>query len=95
MLSIGNNRPEVCAANLLQITRGEVPYERVKGLNSALIDSPVSVSAGAVATDAEWLLKTFEPRIQSDSIDINATLDAVGEYGINARIVKRGDADNG
>jgi phage baseplate assembly protein W len=89
MLASGNGRPEVCAVNLLQITRGEVPYERIKGLNTALIDRPSEIAAGAVAADAEWVLNTYEPRIQSGGIDIDATLSAVGNFGIGANIVKR------
>ena len=40
MRASGNGRPEQCAANLLKITRGEVPYDRLKGLGTSAIDGP-------------------------------------------------------
>ena len=62
MRASGNGRPEVCAANLLRISRGEVPFDRVRGLDAALIDAPVSRFSDAAA-DAEWVLSTYEPRV--------------------------------
>ena len=90
MLASGNGRPEVCALNLLRTTRGEVPYERIKGRAGALVDSPAGAAGtDAVIADAEWVLRTYEPRVQSDSIDIDATLSAIGDFGISANIVRR------
>ena len=92
MLSHGNSRPEVCARNLLLITRGEVPYDRIKGRDGSLIDSPSSSARGSVIADAEWLLATYEPRVKPGGIDIDATLSAIGDFGINANIVRREDS---
>ena len=88
MKSAGNGAPEQCAVNLLLITRGEVPYDRIKGRDGSLTDSPASF-AGETETDAEWLLETFEPRIDVDGVDIDNTLASVGEFGLNARIKTR------
>lgn len=59
MRASGNGSPEVCAANLLRIVRGEVAYDRVRGVDGTLIDKP-NATDEAVA-DAEWVLETFEP----------------------------------
>ena len=40
MRASGNGSPEVCAANLLRIVRGEVAYDRVRGVDGTLIDKP-------------------------------------------------------
>lgn len=61
--SRGNGAPEVCANNLMQIVRGEVPYERVKGLDPRLIDRPLPSAKVDVEQDAEWLISTYEPRV--------------------------------
>ena len=61
MRASGNGSPEVCAANLLRIVRGEVAYDRVRGVDGTLIDKP-NATDEAVA-DAEWVLETFEPRV--------------------------------
>ena len=39
MRASGNGSPEVCAANLLRIVRGEVAYDRVRGVDGTLIDN--------------------------------------------------------
>ena len=33
MKASGNGAPEICVQNLLKTIRGEVPYERIKGLS--------------------------------------------------------------
>ena len=53
MRASGNGSPEVCAANLLRIVRGEVAYDRVRGVDGTLIDKP-NATDEAVA-DAEWV----------------------------------------
>jgi len=59
MKAHGNGTPETCASNLLRIVRGEVPYDRVRGRDGALVDQPNAIDE-AVA-DAEWVLETYEP----------------------------------
>jgi len=93
----GNSRPELCAANLLRITRGEVPYERTKGLSIANIDSPATSARSDTAADAAWLLENYEPRIDVDSVDIEALTTITGDFLLNAGITinhaKEGDAN--
>ena len=40
MKASGNAAPETCVQNLLKTIRGEVPYERIKGIDRTLIDRP-------------------------------------------------------
>ena len=61
MRAQGNGLPQVCAANLLRTVRGEVAYDRLRGRDGALIDQPNATDAAAA--DAEWVLETYEPRV--------------------------------
>lgn len=97
MKAKGNSRPELCAANLLRIARGEVPYERTKGLSIANIDSPATTAGSDAAADAAWLLENFEPRIDVDSVNIGSIATITGDFLLNAGITinhaKEGDAN--
>ena len=66
MKAHGNGNPETCASNLLRIVRGEVPYDRVRGRDGALVDQPNATDEAAA--DAEWVLETYEPRVNAESI---------------------------
>ena len=44
MRASGNGAPQLCANNLLQLVRGEVPYERVKGLDPRIVGQPITVA---------------------------------------------------
>lgn len=85
MMATGNGAPRVCANNLLQITRGEVPFERVKGLDPRMIDRPLGIAEAEIQQDAEWLLETYEPRVEVNAINI-APSDASGGFAITADI---------
>ena len=93
MKATGNGNPEQCAVNLLRITRGEVPYDRIKGRDAALVDMPSTSAAREAEADAEWLIETYEPRMKVESIDISSTLANVGEFGVNANITARKEED--
>ena len=83
MLGSGNGEPQTCAENLLKTPRFSVPYERIKGIDGSLIDSPAATAGDDMIADAEWLLETYEPRVQVNSIEANET-DGVGDFGIVA-----------
>ena len=53
MLAKGNGTPIQCVQNLLSIIRGEVPFERVKGLDARLIDQSHIEDIMIVATESE------------------------------------------
>lgn len=69
MRAYGNGDPHICAQNLLQTWRGEVPYDRLKGIDTTLIDRPIGVARPAMEADANWVIKTYEPRVTpSDAV---------------------------
>ena len=45
MKASGNGAPEICVQNLLKTIRGEVPYERITGIDRTLIDSDSDLKA--------------------------------------------------
>lgn len=84
MRKTGNGLPELCANNLLRIRRGEVAYERVKGIDGSLIDMPSEEAKDDAAEDAERQIEIFEPRIEVDSIETIGENDAGSfEFDIN------------
>lgn len=87
MLSGGNGNAAVCARNLLAITRGEVPYDRIRGLSSVPIDGPAISSVDDLQQDAEWMVKTYEPRVTVQSIEVTQDDAAGGVYRVTANIV--------
>ena len=84
MLSSGNGEPQTCVGNLLRLVRGEVPYERLKGLDPKLIDSPASTAANDLRADAQWLIENYEPRVNLSSVELDAELAKSGHFKINA-----------
>lgn len=89
MKAKGNGTPQVCINNLLQLFRGEVPYERVKGLDPRLVDMPAAVSSGHLRQDADWLIDTYEPRAQIKSITVTQTDAVNGGFSVVADIESR------
>jgi len=87
MKSHGNGTPEVCASNLLRIVRGEVPYDRVKGRDGALIDQP-NATDEALA-DAEWVLENYEPRVVIESSEADTDEAINGDFPLRFNIVRK------
>lgn len=87
MKSAGNGIPEQCVAGLLQIVRGEVPFQRLKGLDRSLIERPSSTVAPLLEADAEWLIETYEPRVALEDINITNLLAASGNFGLHAEVI--------
>ena len=86
MQAHGNGNPETCASNLLQTIRGEVPYDRVRGRDGALIDQPDA--ADEAAADVEWLLQTYEPRVDAEALAADADARA-GDFDTIVDITRR------
>ena len=95
MKASGNGDIKICVGNLLRIVRGEVPYERVKGLDPRMIDKPTATVQPAVREDAEWLLETYEPRAAVESINVTPSEGVAGGLLITANITGEGEANNG
>lgn len=91
MKAHGNGTPETCASNLLRIVRGEIPYDRVRGRNSALVDRPNATDEAAA--DAEWVLETYEPRVDVESVnEALAAVDA-GDFDTLVNIKRKEDTE--
>ena len=87
MRANGNGYPQICVQNLLQLWRGECPYERVKGLDPRLIDQPAEIVAPEIMQEAEWLIETYEPRVTVDAIRIEEKQDGTsGGFVVTADV---------
>ena len=82
MKASGNGAPEICVQNLLKTIRGEVPYERIKGIDRTLIDKPSETAA----TDLEFLVEPYEPRVQLSDSDLKALTAQAGDFELRASI---------
>ena len=77
MKASGNRAPEICVQNLLKTIRGEVPYERIK---------PSETAATDLAADVEFLVETYEPRVQLSDSDLKALTAQAGDFELRASI---------
>ena len=82
MKASGNGEPMQCVANLLRITRGECPYDRIKGIDPTLIDQPTEIVAPLMQAEAKWLIETYEPRVNADDVDISAITSQNGSFAL-------------
>ena len=89
MRATGNGAPQVCVNNLLRLFRGEVPYERVKGLDPRIIDRPISAADTQLHQDADWLVETYEPRAEIKTISMAQEDTATGGFIVTADIVEK------
>lgn len=86
MKASGNGTPQTCVQNLLKTTRGEVPYERIKGIDRSLIDQPSETAASELAAEVEFVVETYEPRVKFTDVELVALAAEVGGFEINASI---------
>lgn len=91
MRAHNNGTPSQCANNLLKITRGEVPYERIKGLDPRMVDRPILTADLLLRQDADWLIETYEPRAEIKALRIVPSDSASGGYSIIADIEEKGE----
>ena len=83
MKSSGNGNPRTCAENLLKCNRGEIPYERIKGLDAAIIHTPSVEATRRLMQDADWLVSTYEPRVDVNAIDVAPEDGVNGKYSVS------------
>lgn len=93
MLSKGNSDAAVCANNLLKISRGEVPYERLKGVSFSQLDGPITTAGQNLVDDAEWMLSIYEPRAKSE-VKLIPDDAQNGQFTIQATISTKGATDS-
>lgn len=80
MLSIGNGTPQVCVFNLMRLWQGEVPYDRLRGMNPDLIDKNTPQFSAEAVNNAAWLIETYEPRVSLS--DANTVTDKENDVEI-------------
>lgn len=91
MRAKGNGAPQVCVNNLLLLHRGEVPYERVKGLDPRMYGKPFITADTQLRQDADWLIDTYEPRASIKAITVTRSDTANGSFIITAELEERGE----
>lgn len=84
MIKKGNGSPIICAQNLLKTYRGEVPYSRMKGLPSSIIDL-TSTSKDEIETVAQKVVKMYEPRAPIVSVNMSE-ITADGDFSLGVNI---------
>ena len=86
MLASGNGNKKICVNNLLSIVRGEVPYDRLRGLDARIIDKPSGEADDELCQDAMWVLETYEPRAEIQQIQVTQDDAANGQFSVSAQI---------
>lgn len=86
MKSNGNGEVSTCVQNLLAIVRGEVPYDRLRGLDPRVIDKPAGEAAAEAIEDAEWMLGVYEPRAVVQDINVETDDASGGSFTVTAKI---------
>lgn len=61
-------------------------YERIKGIDRTLIDKPSETAATDLAADVEFLVETYEPRVQLSDSDLKAMTAQAGDFELRASI---------
>ena len=84
MKSSGNGNVAQCVANLIATYQGEVPYQRLKGMDPSLIDENIITSEPKIKNHATWLIENFEERATVN--DINVSINEFGTVQIEPDI---------
>ena len=90
MVKSGNGSPPRCVYNILRTWRGEVPYERLKGLDPRHIGKPASTEIVELMADIEWNIETYEPRVDVSRINLRevaANVTANGDFDVITRLI--------
>ena len=85
MKASGNGDKAVCVQNLLAIVRGEVCFDRLRGLDPRIVDRPAGEAVDDAVNDARWELRTYEPRAVVENITAYRDGDP-GDFRVNAEI---------
>lgn len=84
MKSSGNGMPQNCMQNLLRMTRGEVRFDILRGMESTIIDLPETFAMAKAQTGAYWLASNYEPRIAFDGTELVRMIEA-GEFELTVK----------
>ena len=94
MLKSGNGEPKKCVENLVSIVRGEVPFDRVRGIDARIIDSPSTEAAQDFEQEARWNIETYEPRANADRTEITVNETGSGGFMLSIDISEDIDEEN-
>lgn len=86
MLSAGNGNATVCVNNLVRISRGEVPFDRIKGVRLAELTGKTLAEKDDLADDIKWMVKTYEPRIDVDSVEVTVSDAQNGQASVTVSV---------
>lgn len=86
MRASGNGDKKVCVQNLLAIVRGEVCFDRLRGLDATIVDRPAGDAVDEAINDARWMLETYEPRADVKSVEAVQDEADSGTFRIDAVI---------
>lgn len=86
MRSSGNGKPAVCVNNLVSISRGEIPFDRIRGVKLAELTGKTVTEKDEIADDIKWMIKTYEPRISTDSVKVFVTEADNGQVAVQIDI---------
>ena len=93
MLKTGNGDPKRCVENLVSIVRGEVPFDRVRGIDARIIDGPSEEAGEGLEAEATWNIETYEPRVNADNTEIKADVAEDGSFTMGIQISEVDDDD--
>lgn len=93
MLKKGNGEPIRCAENLMHLIQGEVPYDRVRGIDSQIIDKPTDEAVMDLEEDAGWNIETYEPRLEPGTVSVSAEITKHGQYSMVIQVADVEDID--
>lgn len=70
MKASGNGNAAQCVANLCATYQGEVPYQRLKGMDPDFVDENFITAEPKIKNHATWLIETYEERVAVNNIDV-------------------------
>lgn len=85
MRAHGNSDTLVCAQNLLSMSRGEVPLDRLRGRNPRLLERPRSFE---IQADAKRVIQWWEPRLDPYSSGFEIRQDGNGTMAVYVKAKK-------
>lgn len=85
MLKKGNGDKTTCVKNLLQMTRGEIPLDHMRGIRADLTDKPAAAASAFFNASARWVVENYEPRAAFDSIETQQS-EKTGDISATAKI---------
>lgn len=88
MLKSGNGDPHQCVENLLRIVRGEVPYDRVRGIDGSIVDMPEDDARIELEQDAKWNIENYEPRIAVEEAEIDTEIAENGDFKLSVNVTE-------